>query len=177
MEDFLFAYKVVKTPTNPKAPPKQFVTYYLSARKYYVYYGKLSVDKNWENAGGLFVISGDWMSPHFDGSPFSLINKFTHCEFYCCSTLLFFIFYYFPSNELSQTFKILLLSVIPMATNVNLPKEWIDALLAAYVYHLDPSNAWDLDSICTAKAMQCLVGYALRPSFLDSAFTVAIKLA
>ena len=46
VEDFLFAYKAVKTPTNPKAPPKQFVTYYLSIRKYYMYSGKLSVDKD-----------------------------------------------------------------------------------------------------------------------------------
>ena len=63
VEDFLFAYKAVKTPTNPKAPPKQFVTYYLSARKYYVYSRKLAVDKDWKNAGGLFVINSDGMSP------------------------------------------------------------------------------------------------------------------
>ena len=59
VEDFLFAYKVVKTPSNPKAPAKQFLTFYLSARKYHVYTGKLSVDKDWETAGGLFVISDD----------------------------------------------------------------------------------------------------------------------
>ena len=45
VEDFLFTYKAVKTPINPKAPPKQFVTYYLSGRKYYLYYEKLAVDK------------------------------------------------------------------------------------------------------------------------------------
>ena len=77
VEDFLFAYKVVKTPSNPKAPAKQFLTFYLSARKYYVYSGKLSVDKDWENVGGLFVISGDWMSLKFDISVFPLVNKFT----------------------------------------------------------------------------------------------------
>ena len=46
VEDFLFSYKAVKTPTSPKAPPKQFMTFYLSARKYYVYSGKLFVDKD-----------------------------------------------------------------------------------------------------------------------------------
>ena len=61
-----------------------------------------------------------------------------------------------------------------MEANVNLPKERIDTLLATGVYHHDPSNAQDLDSICIAKAMQCLVGYALRPSFSDPAFAVAI---
>ena len=64
-----------------------------------------------------------------------------------------------------------------MATNVDLPKERIDALLAAEVYHHDSSNAQDLDSICTTKTMQCLVGYALQPSFLDPAYLIAIKLA
>ena len=46
VEDFLFAYKAMKTPTSPKAPPKQFITFYLSARKYYVYSGKLAVNKD-----------------------------------------------------------------------------------------------------------------------------------
>ena len=90
VEDFLFAYKAVKTPTNPKAPPKQFVAYYLSARKYYVYFRKLAIDKDWESAGELFVINGDWMSPHFDSSTFLLVNKFTRRKFYCCSALLFY---------------------------------------------------------------------------------------
>ena len=71
----------------------------------------------------------------------------------------------------------MLLLDIPMAANANIPKERIDALLAARVYHHDPSNARDLDSICTAEAMQCLVGYALHPSFSDPAFVVVIKLA
>ena len=90
VEDFFFAYKAVKTPTNPKAPPKQFVTYYLSARKYYVYSGKLAVDKDWESVGELFVISGDWMSPYFNSSAFPLVNKFTCRKFYHYSALLFY---------------------------------------------------------------------------------------
>ena len=64
VDDFLFAYKVVKTPTNSKAPPKQYLTFYLSAnnpfsKKYFMYSGKQVVDRDWEIAGGLFVISGD----------------------------------------------------------------------------------------------------------------------
>ena len=88
VKDFLFSYKVVKTPTNPKAPPKQFMTFYLFATKYYVYSGKLAIDKDWESADGLFVISSDWMSPHFDSFAFPLVNKFTHHNFYYCSTLV-----------------------------------------------------------------------------------------
>ena len=80
VEDFLFAFKVFKTPQNAKAPIRQFQTYYLSSRKYHVYSGKLSVDKDWETAGGLFVISGDWMSPKFDYIAFPLVNKFTRCK-------------------------------------------------------------------------------------------------
>ena len=64
-----------------------------------------------------------------------------------------------------------------MAAHANLPNECIDALLAARVYHHDPFNAQDLDNIYTIEAMQCLVGYALRPSFSNPAFAVAIKLA
>ena len=64
-----------------------------------------------------------------------------------------------------------------MEANADLPKNHIDALLAVGVYHYDPTNACDLDSICTAEAMQCLVGYAFRPSFSDPGFSVAIKLA
>ena len=97
VEDFLFAYKAVKTPSNPKAPAKQFLTFYLSTRKYYVYSGKLSIDKDWETAGGLFVISGDWMSLKFDTSTFALVNKFTHCKFHYCSTSSFYyiLLYFF----------------------------------------------------------------------------------
>ena len=46
VEDFLFAYKVVKTPQNVKAPAKQFLTFYLSSRKYHMYSSKLAVDKD-----------------------------------------------------------------------------------------------------------------------------------
>ena len=83
----------------------------------------------------------------------------------------------FPSNELSITFKILLFLVIPLAANANLCKERIDALLVAEVYHHDPSKARDLDSICTAEAMQCLVGYNLRLSFSNPNFIATIRLA
>ena len=75
------------------------------------------------------------------------------------------------------TFKILLFSVIPMEANANLPKERIDALIAVGVYHHNHSNARDLDSIYTTEAMQCLVGYALCPSFSDLVFAIAIRLA
>ena len=64
-----------------------------------------------------------------------------------------------------------------MVANANLPKERIDALLAVGVYSHDPSNARDLDNICTTEAMQCLIRYALHPSFSNPTFTVAIKLA
>ena len=100
VEDFLFAYKAMKTPTNPKAPPKQFVTYYLSARKYYMYFGKLVVDKDCENADELFVINGNWMSLHFNSSTFPLVNKFTCRKFYCCSALFFYhiLLFFFLMN-------------------------------------------------------------------------------
>ena len=64
-----------------------------------------------------------------------------------------------------------------MVANTNLPKERINALITTGVYYHDPSNARDLDSICTVKAMQCLVRCTLYPSFSEPAFLVAIKLA
>ena len=167
----------MKTPTNLKAFAKQFLTFYLSARKYYVYSGKLSVDKDWESAGGLFMISGDWMLPKFDISAFPLVNKFTRGKLHCTFTSFSYhiLLCFFLMNCL--TFKILLFSVIPLAANANLSQECIDALLDIGVYNFDSSKARDLDSICTTKAMKCLVGYALRPSFLDHAFAAAIRLA
>ena len=95
VEDFLFAFRVVKTPQNSKAPVKQFLTFYLSSRKYHVYSRKFPVDKDWETAGGLFVTSGDWMSPKFDSAVFPLVNKFTDCKSYCCSTSLFTFLFFF----------------------------------------------------------------------------------
>ena len=66
---------------------------------------------------------------------------------------------------------------IPSVANVDLPQERINALLDAKVYHLNLVNARDLDSICIAKAIKCLIKYALHPTFLDPAFSMAIKLA
>ena len=99
----------MKTPSNPKAPAKQFLTFYLSARKYYVYSGKLSVDKDWENVGGLFVISADWMSLKFDTSAFPLVNKFNHGKLhYYFSMFLYRLILYFFSMTCLIFFKILL---------------------------------------------------------------------
>ena len=39
------------------------------------------------------------------------------------------------------------------------------------------NNARDLDSICNSLAIQCLIGYALRPSFIDPAYSTAISIA
>ena len=94
VDDFLFAYKAVKTPSNPKAPAKQFLTFYLSARKYYVYSGKLPVDKDWETTGGLFVISGDWISLKFDSSTFPLVNNSLVVSSIVALFHLFIVFFY-----------------------------------------------------------------------------------
>ena len=64
-----------------------------------------------------------------------------------------------------------------MAANARLSDERIDALLDAGIYNFDPAKARDLDSICTTEAMQCLVGYALSPSFLDPAYATTIRIA
>ena len=120
------------------------------------------------------------MSPKFDSSTFPLVNKFTRCKFRCYSSLLFIIFNYFIRFLFLKnclTFKILPFSVIPMAANAHLSKERINTLIAARVLHLNSSSAPDLDSICTVEAMQCLVRYALRPSFSELALAAAIRLA
>ena len=64
-----------------------------------------------------------------------------------------------------------------MAANARLSDERIDALLNAGIYNFNPAKARDLDSICTAEAMQCLVGYALSPSFLDPAYAAVNRIA
>ena len=63
------------------------------------------------------------------------------------------------------------------STNVQLPKERIAALISAKVFHMNANNARDTDSICTPRAMQCLTGYALRPSFIDPAYSTAMNIA
>ena len=52
-------------------------------------------------------------------------------------------------------------------TNVQLPNERINALVSAKVFHVNTNNARDIDSICTPRAMQCLMGYALKPYLID----------
>ena len=42
---------------------------------------------------------------------------------------------------------------------------------------MNANNARDTDSICTPRAMQCLTGYALRPSFIDPAYSTAMNIA
>ena len=79
-----------------------------------MYSGKLAVDKDWENVGRLFVISGDWMSPHFDSSTFPLVNKFTRYKSHSCSVLLFLPYSnIFPFKEMYITFKILVFFSYP----------------------------------------------------------------
>ena len=63
------------------------------------------------------------------------------------------------------------------STDIQLPKERIDALISAGVFHVNANNARDVDSICTPHTMQCLMGYALRPSFIDPAYSTAVKMA
>lgn len=56
-------------------------------------------------------------------------------------------------------------------------QERIDELLHRGVFHFNQANAHDIDSICIAKAMKCLIRYALHPSFVDLAYDVAFCLA
>ena len=61
--------------------------------------------------------------------------------------------------------------------NIHLPQERIDALISAGVFHANVNDARDVDNICNPLAMQCLTGYALRPSFIDPAYSTAIVIA
>ena len=66
---------------------------------------------------------------------------------------------------------------ISLVVNVQILQECIDALLAAGIFHFTASGARDTDSICNAQAMQCLTGYALKPSFHDPTYTVIMIIA
>ena len=48
---------------------------------------------------------------------------------------------------------------------IQLPQERINALISAKVLHTNANEARDVDCICTSSAMECLLGYALKPSF------------
>ena len=61
--------------------------------------------------------------------------------------------------------------------NVQNLKKRIATLISAKVFHMNANNAKDIDSNCTLRAMQCLMGYALRPSFIDLAYSTAMNIA
>ena len=87
VNDLLFIFNVKKTPSKLNSP-KQHLTYYLSAsKKYFMFFGKLAVDKDWETTGGLYAISGEWIPLNFGRTNFPLVNKFTQSK-YCCSVFL-----------------------------------------------------------------------------------------
>ena len=78
VEDLLFVFNVKKTPTKPGNPRGHSNTYYLSASKnYYMFSGSASVDKDWESAGGFYVISGEWIPQGLDRTYFPLVIKFS----------------------------------------------------------------------------------------------------
>ena len=48
-------------------------------------------------------------------------------------------------------------------------------MLDTRIYSFDPTNARDLDSICTVEAMKCLTEYSSNPSFLNPTYAAAIR--
>ena len=50
-------------------------------------------------------------------------------------------------------------------------------MISTGVFHMNANNARDVDSICNSLAMQCLSGYALKPTFVDPAYATAIRIA
>ena len=65
----------------------------------------------------------------------------------------------YHANNLSRKFCDSILA-ISFAANVQISQERIDALLAVRVFHFNASDARNIDSICNARAMQCLTGYS-----------------
>lgn len=66
-KDLLFALFIKKTPSI--GDKRLYTTYSLAmnnpiSKKYFIYFGKLAVDKIWDTFGGLYIISGEWISPH-----------------------------------------------------------------------------------------------------------------
>ena len=176
IEDLLFAYKVNRSPSN-----KPYWTFYFTSRRYFLYTGKQPIDKDWETTGGLYVISGAWASSHFNGTAFPLINNFSRGKLLCFSNTLPYLSFnkahWLILYPWSSFFHFFFLVGIPATANIDMPKERIEALLHNNVYHLNLSNARDLDSICTTEAMQCLIKYALHLTFLDPTFSLTIRLA
>ena len=72
---------------------------------------------------------------------------------------------------------LILIPGAPSNTNTYLPQERIDALISAGVFHTYANNARDVDCIYTPLAMECSLGYALKPSFIDPAYSTAVKMA
>ena len=71
VNDLLFTFSVKKTPSKP-SNPRQYLTYYLSASKnYFMFFGKLVVDKDW----GLL---GDYILSVVIGFLKTLIAPFFH---------------------------------------------------------------------------------------------------
>ena len=79
-------------------------------------------------------------------------------------------------NFSSKNYFILMSGASPN-TSTYLPQERIEALISAEVFHVNANEARDVDCICTPLAMECLSGYALKPSFIDPIFSTAVKMA
>ena len=88
VNDLLFTFNVKKTPSKP-GTPRQHLTYYLSASKFFfMFSGKLAIDKDWETVGGFYLIGGDWIPQGFNRTLFPLVNRFTQSKYYCSVFLL-----------------------------------------------------------------------------------------
>ena len=88
VNDLLFTFNVKKTPLKPNSH-KQYLTYYLLASKrHFMFSGKLAVDKDWETAGGLYAISGEWIPPNFDPANFPLVDRFTQSKYSCFAFII-----------------------------------------------------------------------------------------
>ena len=71
VRDLIFTFNVRKTPSKLDNP-KQHLTYYLSAsKKYFMFFGKLAIDKDWEP-------SEDYMLLAVSGFHKTLIVLFSH---------------------------------------------------------------------------------------------------
>ena len=63
----------------------------------------------------------------------------------------------------------------PQIPTPHFLQEQIDAMISTGIFHMNANDARDVDCICTPLAMECLSGYALKPSFIDPAYSTAVK--
>ena len=177
LTDLLFALRINKTPTPPNALSRAYNIFYLFTNNPHQRSSLCSpVSRWWTKTERLRVV---FLSSMANGFHLALIVKPSPSPPNLLGVSIAATIFIIVADALCHYYFLLKISLILATSTVTsnfLPPERLDALIREGVFHQEWANAQDINNICSAKAMKCLIGYALHPSFLDPAFFTSISL-